>query len=177
MDNIGLDLHKRESQLCILTADGEVVERRIRTSRERFSEVLGARAPAQILLEASTESEWVAQHLESLGHAVIVADPNFARLKNVVGFVVGPAPRRSRKSNGPTRNRTENLLIKSPADPEIHNPLIARLSLAIHGLLLYSTPGNQGNIREFPVESIGRQESGATRPGSELCSPDGVSES
>jgi transposase len=78
MDNIGLDLHKRESQICILTAEGEVVERRIRTSRERFSEVLGARAPAQVLLEASTESEWVAQHLESLGHAVIVADPNFA---------------------------------------------------------------------------------------------------
>ena len=35
------------------------------------------------------------------------------RLKKVVGFVVGPAPRRLRKSNGPTRNRTENLLIKS----------------------------------------------------------------
>ena len=35
------------------------------------------------------------------------------RLKIVVGFVVGPARRRSRKSNGPTRNRTENLLIKS----------------------------------------------------------------
>ncbi len=43
MDNIGLDLHKRESQLCILTAEGEVVERRIRTSRERFSEVWGTR--------------------------------------------------------------------------------------------------------------------------------------
>ncbi len=78
MDNIGLDLHKRESQLCILTAEGEVVEQRIRTSRERFTEVLGERAPARILLEASTESEWVAQHLEGLGHAVIVADPNFA---------------------------------------------------------------------------------------------------
>src|SRR6266851_967908 len=31
-----------------------------------------------ILLEASTESEWVAQHLETLGHTVIVADPTFA---------------------------------------------------------------------------------------------------
>jgi transposase len=30
------------------------------------------------LLEASTESEWVAWHLESLGHEVIVADPGFA---------------------------------------------------------------------------------------------------
>ena len=32
----------------------------------------------RILLEASTESEWVAQHLEMLGHEVIVADPNYA---------------------------------------------------------------------------------------------------
>ena len=31
-----------------------------------------------MLLEAATESEWVAQHLEALGHEVIVADPNFA---------------------------------------------------------------------------------------------------
>jgi transposase len=78
MDNIGLDLHKRESQLCILTDEGEVIERRIVTSRERFTAVLGGRPRAPILLEASTESEWVARHLESLGHEVIVADPNFA---------------------------------------------------------------------------------------------------
>lgn len=78
MDSIGLDLHKRESQLCILTEEGEIVERRIRTSRERFTAVLGGRPRARILLEASTESEWVARHLESLGHEVIVADPNFA---------------------------------------------------------------------------------------------------
>ena len=30
------------------------------------------------MLEASTESEWVARHLESLGHEVISADPNYA---------------------------------------------------------------------------------------------------
>ncbi|HSU97356.1 MAG TPA: IS110 family transposase [Gemmatimonadaceae bacterium] len=78
MDTIGLDLHKRESQLCILTDDGELIERRIVTSRARFSEVLGSRPPARILLEASTESEWVARHLESHGHTVVVADPGFA---------------------------------------------------------------------------------------------------
>src|SRR5678815_3664164 len=48
--------------------------------RDRFTAVLGARAPARILLEASTESEWVARHLESLGHTVIVADPGFAAM-------------------------------------------------------------------------------------------------
>jgi len=78
MDSIGLDLHQRESQLCILTEEGEVIERRIVTSQERFTAVLGERSRARIVLEASTESEWVARHLESLGHEVIVADPNFA---------------------------------------------------------------------------------------------------
>jgi hypothetical protein len=40
--------------------------------------VFAACPQARILLEASTESEWVACHLEQLGHLVIVADPNFA---------------------------------------------------------------------------------------------------
>jgi transposase len=70
MDTIGLDLHKRESQLCIGQENGLVVEARIVTSCERFTVVLGARPRAKILLEA--------RHLESLGHEVIVADPNFA---------------------------------------------------------------------------------------------------
>ena len=78
MEIIGLDLHKRESQLAIKTLEGTVTDRRIATSRERFTAVFGDRPRARILLEASTESEWVARHLESLGHEVIVADPNYA---------------------------------------------------------------------------------------------------
>jgi len=79
MDTIGLDLHKRESQLCIKDGGtGQLRELRIATSRERFTSVLGGRPRARILLEASTESEWVARHLESLGHELIVADPNYA---------------------------------------------------------------------------------------------------
>lgn len=78
MDTIGVDLHKRESQLCILAPDGTATERRIATTRERFTAVLGTCPAARILLEASTESEWVARHLEALGHEVIVADPNYA---------------------------------------------------------------------------------------------------
>jgi transposase len=64
--------------LSIKADDGSITDRRIATSRERFTAVFGARPPARILLEASTESEWVARHLESLGHEVIVADPNYA---------------------------------------------------------------------------------------------------
>ena len=78
MDIIGLDLHKRESPLAVKLDDGTITDRRIVTSRERCTAVFGSRRPARILLESSTESEWVARHLESLGHEVIVADPNYA---------------------------------------------------------------------------------------------------
>ena len=78
MDHIGIDVHKRDSQIYILAEGGEVIERRIRTEPERFDAVLGTRPRARIVLEASTDSEWVARCLEALGHEVIVADPNFA---------------------------------------------------------------------------------------------------
>src|SRR6267143_328791 len=54
MEHIGIDVHRLESQLCIL----------------------GERAPARILIEASTESEWVARCLEQLGHEVVWAIRN-----------------------------------------------------------------------------------------------------
>jgi transposase len=78
MDYGAIDLHKRESQIRIVTEAGDVIDRRITTAPDRFGSVFGGRPRMRILLEASTESEWVAQHLEGLGHEVIVADPNYA---------------------------------------------------------------------------------------------------
>lgn len=78
MEKIGIDVHKHSSQVCVLTEDGEYLERRIRTERGALDGLFGGRKPARIVLEAATESEWVARHLEAMGHEVIVADPNFA---------------------------------------------------------------------------------------------------
>lgn len=78
MEYIGIDVHKNQSRICIITERGEYVERTIRTARDRFRAVLGNRKAARILIESSTESEWVARCLTSLGHEVIVADPNYA---------------------------------------------------------------------------------------------------
>src|SRR5262245_34370136 len=55
------------------------------------------RVRARILIEASTESKWVARYLKQLGHDVIVADPNFApryatRQRKVKTDRRGPAP-------------------------------------------------------------------------------------
>jgi transposase len=57
MDHIGIDVHKKESQICILAEGGELIERRIPTQLRRFGKALGGRSPARILLESSTESE------------------------------------------------------------------------------------------------------------------------
>src|SRR5262245_15697382 len=48
------------------------------TEPEHFAAVLATRPRARIVIEASTDSEWVARGLEARGHEVIVADPNFA---------------------------------------------------------------------------------------------------
>jgi hypothetical protein len=92
MDTIGLDLHKRESQVCILGAEGTVRELRIATTRERMSAVCGQRPRARVLVEASTESEWVAQHLEELGHEVDCGGPELR------AYVRDPAAAREDRS-------------------------------------------------------------------------------
>jgi transposase len=43
MDHIGIDVHKKESQICILAEGGKLLEQRIRTEPERFATGLGAR--------------------------------------------------------------------------------------------------------------------------------------
>jgi len=77
MEYGAIDLHKKESQIRILTRSGEVIDQRIVTTRERLTHVFWGRPRMRVLVEASTESEWVAQHLEEIGHEVIVADPNY----------------------------------------------------------------------------------------------------
>jgi hypothetical protein len=44
MDHIGIDVHKQESQICILPSDGDgkMIEQRIVTTRERLTATLGA---------------------------------------------------------------------------------------------------------------------------------------
>jgi transposase len=78
MEYGAIDLHKKESQVRIVLDSGDVLDHRVVTTRDRFTAIFLGRPRARILLEASTESEWVAQHLEALGHEVIVADPNYA---------------------------------------------------------------------------------------------------
>src|SRR4030095_13379673 len=56
MEYGAIDLHKKESQIRILTEDGEIVDRRIATTRERLTSMFWGRSRMRILLEAADES-------------------------------------------------------------------------------------------------------------------------
>jgi transposase len=73
-----IDLHLRYSQIRIIDAEGRVVrECRVRTAREVLVEAFAGFGSMRVLVESATESEWVAQSLEAVGHTVVVADPNY----------------------------------------------------------------------------------------------------
>jgi transposase len=79
MEYGAIDLHTKHSEIRMVTADGAVVlHRRVATTRAALSGVFEGRPRLRVLLESATESEWVAQYLEALGHEVVVADPNYA---------------------------------------------------------------------------------------------------
>ena len=46
MEHVGIDVHVGESQICSLNDEGEILERRIRTRRDRFEDVYGGRPRA-----------------------------------------------------------------------------------------------------------------------------------
>jgi transposase len=74
-----IDLHMRYSQIRIIDASGKVMrDQRVPTTRERLVQAFAGVGAVRILLEAGTESEWVAQTLEAVAHDVIVVDPNYA---------------------------------------------------------------------------------------------------
>jgi transposase len=74
-----IDLHTRYSKIRITDETGAVVrDQQVRTGAARFVAAFAGQGPMRILVESSTESEWVAQALESAGHTVVVADPNYA---------------------------------------------------------------------------------------------------
>lgn len=80
MEHCGIDVHKKESQICLIVESGEYVEKRLPTTRQALGKWFAGRAAVRVLIESSTESEWVARCLEGHGHEVIVADPNYVMM-------------------------------------------------------------------------------------------------
>lgn len=77
----GLDLGDKKSVICVLDADGEVVEEaRVTTSEHGFTHYFQERAPARVVMEVGGHSPWVSRLLEELGHEVLVANARRVKL-------------------------------------------------------------------------------------------------
>ena len=80
MEHVAIDLGRPNSVMCELGAEGKKVLRRFRLDRPTLTKLFASRPRCRVLIESSTESEWVARPLEGLGHGVVVADPNYAAM-------------------------------------------------------------------------------------------------
>ena len=77
---IGLDVGDRNSAVCVLDADGEVIEESlIRTTRTSIQARFGSRERMRVVLETGTHANWLHDELEGLGHEVIVANARRVR--------------------------------------------------------------------------------------------------
>src|SRR5688572_16185718 len=78
---IGIDLSDQYASLCLLDAEGEVLEEsRLRVSEAAFVRRFASMEACRIVLEVGTHSPWVSRLLASLGHEVVVANPGRVRL-------------------------------------------------------------------------------------------------
>ena len=73
---VGIDLHRRRSQIAIIDDHGELtLSRRIVNDRETFRELLGDPEATHVALEATYGWEWLAELLEEAGYDVHLAHP------------------------------------------------------------------------------------------------------
>ena len=81
MEYCGIDLHQKETEICVVDEDAAVVERaRIKTSREVLSRRFPGQTRMKVAMEAGGSSPWVSRLIEELGHEVVVCAPRRIRL-------------------------------------------------------------------------------------------------
>jgi transposase len=73
---VGIDLHRRRSQIAMIDEHGELtLQKRIPTRRETITELLGDPQGTHVALEATYGWEWLAELLEDAGFDVHLAHP------------------------------------------------------------------------------------------------------
>ena len=72
---VGINLGDSTSNVCVLDADGGVMNRReVPTTPSGISEHFGGQPATRVVLEVGSQSPWVSRQLVTLGHDVIVAN-------------------------------------------------------------------------------------------------------
>ena len=81
MDHIGIDVHQKYSEICVVSEAGSVLRQaRIPTTRTSLERWFGGLEPARVVIEAGGSTNWVSRVLDELGHEVTVVDPRRVRL-------------------------------------------------------------------------------------------------
>jgi transposase len=89
MVDVGVDLHKRVSQVAVLTANGTLSQHRLENEGRRIEQFFTTLpSPARVAIEASGTWWWLVDLLQRLGHQPVLSNPKqtkaiaAARLKN-----------------------------------------------------------------------------------------------
>src|SRR5438046_849188 len=138
---VGVDLGDQWSNYCILGLEGEkLVEGRLRTEQHEIAEFFQAMAPARVVMEVGTHSEWVREVVAGCGHEVLVANP-----RQMDG------PKRRRRKNDRIdahklarlgRVDPQSLFAIQHRSPEVRQDLVARDALvAVRTELINATWG------------------------------------
>lgn len=78
---VGLDVGDRSTQICVLNADGEILEEAsVRTTEEAYRSRFAGGKRLRMVLEVGPHSPWTTRLLDTLGHEVIAANPRKLRL-------------------------------------------------------------------------------------------------
>lgn len=108
---IGLDVGDRKTQICVLDAEGEVVEEgRLASTRRAFEVRFQGLPPSRVVLEVGAQSAWMSRELERYGHEVLVAN----------SYRMGQIYKGQDKSD---RNDAETLARLGRSDPKLLKPI------------------------------------------------------
>ncbi len=102
MVHVGVDLHKRVSQLAVLTADGELTQHRLENDSPRMEQFFKRIPSARVAVEASGTWWWFVDLLERLGHQPVLSHPK--QTKAIAAARLPPASVESPSSGGKTRD-------------------------------------------------------------------------
>jgi transposase len=139
---IGIDLGNHWSQLCLLNADGEILERsRLKSSPHSFTQRFAALAPARIAIEAGTHSLWVKELLAELGHEVLVANARELR-------AISASDRKNDKADA------EKLARYARVDPAILRPIVHRDSQTQADLLVIRARAALIRMRSLAINAV-----------------------
>lgn len=78
---IGLDVHKRETQICVMNENGKIVEEtRITSDRDELRAALAQHKGARVVLESSLCWEWAYDTVKDAGFDVVLSHPRKTRM-------------------------------------------------------------------------------------------------